>query len=204
MNDVSHQRFGSCPFSMSSQATTSTIIMQINILFDSSLSNGCIGIPVMIPMLVPELSFARKIPDSEYEFRQCHDPNPKEAARPQTRTFHMLQTQCANTSGISMKQNIFPAHSRSVTNENTSASVSRPAKEQQFVASRSRRARHHVFENTKNQNRSSQCQLLHATVRVFAMIANPCLTVRYLAVIGTHRRYDTWKKGRPTGQEVTK
>ena len=158
MNDVSHHRFGSCLFSMSSQATTSPIIMRINILFDSSLSNGCIGIPVMIPMLVPELSFARKIPDSEYEFRQCHDPNPKETARPQTRTFHMLHTQRANTSGISMKQNIFPAHSRSVTNENTSASVSRPAKEQQFVASRW--ARHHVFESTKNQNRSSQCHLV--------------------------------------------
>lgn len=34
-----------------------------------------------------------------------------------------------------------------------------------------------------------------STSPVTAMIANPCLTVRYLGAIGTRRRYDTWKKG---------
>ena len=54
--------------------------------------------------------------------------------------------------------------------------ASRSAKEQQFVASRSRRARYTMFPQAQK-------------------IKTEDLNVRYLGAIGTRRRYDTWKKG---------
>lgn len=126
----------SCPFFMSSLGTTSPIITQINILFDSSLSDA---------------SESHWYPYSGTILCQ-------EGAR----TFYMLQTQRANPCGISMKQDISPALCRPAINETLKIQACVKVRQRTTICcfAISSRSLHHVSARTKNQNRRSQRHLL--------------------------------------------